>query len=94
MYPFQVDGDRDWMARHFFTGGLMPARDTLLHFQDQLQIVQRWELSGEHYQKTARAWLERLDSNAEAVAQALDSELQCAHAPSLKATLANVLHRL
>ena len=80
MYPFQVDGDGDWMARHFFTGGLMPARDTLLHFQEQLQIVQRWELSGEHYRKTARAWLERLDSNAEAVARALDSELNV-HTP-------------
>ncbi|NIK39546.1 cyclopropane-fatty-acyl-phospholipid synthase [Xanthomonas arboricola] len=60
-YPFEVAGEDNWMGRHFFTGGLMPAADTLLHFQQDVIIEQRWVLSGEHYEKTANAWLENQD---------------------------------
>ena len=72
MYPFESDGDSNWMGRHFFTGGLMPARDTLLHFQDRLQIERCWELSGAHYRKTARAWLRNVDANRDAARKALN----------------------
>jgi len=60
-YPFETEGDDNWMGRYFFTGGLMPARDTLLHFQKHLYLENQWDLSGDHYQKTAEAWLENLD---------------------------------
>jgi cyclopropane-fatty-acyl-phospholipid synthase len=60
-YPFETEGDDNWMGRYFFTGGLMPARDTLLHFQKDLQLQYQWDLSGSHYQKTAEAWLTNMD---------------------------------
>ncbi len=67
MYPFNTEGEYDWMGRYFFTGGLMPAESTLLYFQDQLKIDQQWRVSGTHYEKTSNAWLERMDENREQI---------------------------
>jgi cyclopropane-fatty-acyl-phospholipid synthase len=60
-YPFEDERGDDWMARHFFTGGLMPAAETLLWFQNGLRIEERWLLSGMHYRLTAEAWLANQD---------------------------------
>jgi cyclopropane-fatty-acyl-phospholipid synthase len=67
MYPFETEGEDNWMGRHFFTGGLMPAADTLLHFQQHLRLQQRWLVDGTHYERTANHWLERQDQNRDAV---------------------------
>jgi len=67
MYPFDTVGEDNWMGRHFFTGGLMPAADTLLHFQRDLQLQQRWLLDGRHYQRTANHWLQRQDAARERI---------------------------
>jgi len=61
MYPFTVEGDTDWMARYFFTGGLMPAADTLLNFQEHLGLEEQWRVGGRHYERTANAWLANQD---------------------------------
>ena len=61
--------DSNWMGRYFFTGGLMPAADTLLSFQDDLDVEERWLHDGTHYQRTARGWLDNMDNHAEAVLQ-------------------------
>ena len=66
-YPFETAGADNWMGRHFFTGGLMPAADTLLHFQQALRIERRWLVDGTHYQKTANHWLQEQDSRRDAV---------------------------
>ena len=71
MYPFETEGDDNWMGRHFFTGGLMPAADTLLFFQQHLQLQQRWLLDGTHYERTANHWLANQDREKNAVMDVL-----------------------
>jgi cyclopropane-fatty-acyl-phospholipid synthase len=71
MYPFETQGDDNWMGRYFFTGGLMPSADTLLHFQQRLAIEQRWLVPGSHYQKTANHWLANQDANEAEVLRVL-----------------------
>lgn len=71
LYPFEDAGDDDWMARYFFTGGVMPAADTFLQIQDDLVLQQRWLLSGTHYEKTSNHWLQNQDANKDAVRKIL-----------------------
>lgn len=73
VYPFEVRADDDWMARYFFTGGIMPSDDHLLHCQEDLVVERRWRVSGKHYQRTSDAWLERQDSQRDAVMEVMAS---------------------
>lgn len=67
MYPFETEGEDNWMGRYFFTGGLMPAADTFLHFQEHLRLEEQWRLSGTHYERTSNHWLENHDRHADEI---------------------------
>jgi cyclopropane-fatty-acyl-phospholipid synthase len=66
-YPFEVRDDSDWMAKYFFTGGIMPADGYLTRFQEHLKLEDHWRVNGTHYQATAEAWLVNQDTHKEEV---------------------------
>lgn len=61
-YPFETGEENDWMARYFFTGGLMPSFDIFTYFSRHLSVEQSWAVNGTHYEKTLNAWLEKMDT--------------------------------
>ncbi|MCC5870088.1 MAG: class I SAM-dependent methyltransferase [Gammaproteobacteria bacterium] len=63
LYPFETQGEYDWMAQHFFTGGVMPAESMLAYFQEDLSLLRQWRVDGRHYERTSNAWLARLDAS-------------------------------
>jgi len=74
-YPYEYDAGnpRDWMAQTFFTAGLMPTDDLLLHFQDDLILEGHWRINGLHYARTLNAWLARMNENKAQVLPVLSS---------------------
>lgn len=60
-YAFEDNGPSDWMSRHFFSGGMMPSADLPLRFQEDLTLLEKHHWSGREYERTANAWLEKMD---------------------------------
>ena len=66
-YAFDHRNSEDWIAQHFFTGGVMPSHDLILQYADLFRVEKAWRWSGHHYQRTALDWLGRFDRNRDAI---------------------------
>lgn len=66
-YRFDTANDADWIARHFFTGGIMPSHGLIRHFPEIVAVEAEWRWSGRHYRRTAEAWLANFDANRDAI---------------------------
>ncbi|MEO8927048.1 MAG: cyclopropane-fatty-acyl-phospholipid synthase family protein [Caulobacteraceae bacterium] len=70
-YRFEAADRDDWIAQHFFTGGIMPSHGLIRQFPDLFEVEAEWRWSGDHYRRTANHWLANFDRNAAAVAAVL-----------------------
>lgn len=59
-YRFGPGDEHRWMLPDTPEGALFPGEEFLGELENKLPLVSRWELSGEHYERTARAWSNRL----------------------------------
>jgi cyclopropane-fatty-acyl-phospholipid synthase len=71
-YEYIDKGPSDWMSRHFFSGGIMPSADLPMRVGGDLTVERHWQWNGDHYARTLRAWLSRMDSRKKAVTPILE----------------------
>jgi len=72
-YVFDHGDTDDWIAQHFFTGGIMPSQGLVREFGGVFDVVDEWRWSGRHYARTATDWLANMDRNAAEVTRVLRS---------------------
>jgi cyclopropane-fatty-acyl-phospholipid synthase len=63
-YLFDRADREDWIAQHFFTGGVMPSHHLIRQYADLFKVEKEWRWSGTHYQRTALDWLSNFDAHA------------------------------
>lgn len=66
-YLYEEKDPSDWIAKYFFTGGIMPSDDIFSYFQNHLKVEQQWQVDGTHYQKTSEEWLKNMDKNKDKI---------------------------
>lgn len=70
-YLFDRNDKEDWIAQHFFTGGVMPSHHLIRQYADIFTVEKEWAWSGTHYARTADDWLKNFDRNRDAIARIL-----------------------
>jgi cyclopropane-fatty-acyl-phospholipid synthase len=63
-YRFDHGDPDDWIAQHFFTGGVMPSHGLIRHLQVPFAVEEEWRWRGDHYRRTAEDWLANYHANA------------------------------
>jgi cyclopropane-fatty-acyl-phospholipid synthase len=66
-YRFDHTDPADWIAKYFFTGGIMPSHGLIAHASEMWETEAEWRWNGRHYQRTAQAWLANFDANLPAI---------------------------
>jgi cyclopropane-fatty-acyl-phospholipid synthase len=66
-YRFDRDDKADWIAQHFFTGGVMPSHGLIRELDIPFEVAADWRWNGTHYRRTAEDWLRNYDANAVAI---------------------------
>ena len=91
-YLFDRADGEDWIAQHFFTGGVMPSHHLIRQYADLFEVEKEWRWSGTHYQRTALDWLGNFDSSRDEIEAILRAGLWRRHRV-VDAALALVLPR-
>ena len=66
-YRFDRADGEDWIAQHFFTGGVMPSHHLIRQYADLFEVEKEWRWSGTHYQRTALDWLANFDAHRDEI---------------------------
>jgi cyclopropane-fatty-acyl-phospholipid synthase len=66
-YRFDHTDSGDFIAQHFFTGGVMPSHDLIRQYSDLFAVEKEWTWNGVHYARTAEDWLANMDMNKDRV---------------------------
>ncbi len=72
-YRFDHADKTDWIAQHFFTGGIMPSHGLIRRFPDLFEVEDEWQWNGTHYAKTALDWLANFDARIDVIRPILKS---------------------
>ena len=72
-YLYEIKNERDWMTKYFFTGGIMPSKDIFNFFDEDLTVVNSWEINGKHYSQTSKAWLKNMDKDSKIIKEILNA---------------------
>ena len=70
-YLFDRADGEDWIAQHFFTGGVMPSHHLIRQYGDLFEVEKEWRWSGTHYQRTAHDWLANFDLRRDEIEEML-----------------------
>ena len=70
-YRFDHHDKTDWIAQHFFTGGIMPSHALIREFSELFSLEAEWRWSGAHYARTALDWLHNFDRDVDAIDEVL-----------------------
>ena len=71
-YFYEIKNSYDWMTKYFFEGGIMPSQDIFKYFDDELEVINQWQVNGNHYAQTCKAWLDNHYKNKDKILDIFD----------------------
>lgn len=72
-YRFDHTDSGDFIAQHFFTGGVMPSKALMRQFPDLFAVEREWKWNGVNYKRTADHWLANMDANGDRVMELMQA---------------------